>query len=249
MAFLGGPIPLIGVGGRGAVASGVTNSFATNRFSPLATNAINTTVNVGLSAALGDDISRAIGLDLTAGQNILRTQVTPYLTSGAVQSLNQSVSNSLQGLGIAAPVVSQIFGQATTALGQTILGGLFGVGGSWTGVSAPTQQWPGAGAEPQANYGGSAFSTGQGGPDVIFSIQPANRGPQLSGLNLAPQSFLQGLSYTKVATNAFTDKAPSLTGSAYSASFLAKTESMGFSTSTKFSPSTLTYGGSNGFSL
>ena len=238
MAFLGGPVPLIGVGGNG-----------TSRFTPFATNAINTTVNVGLNAALGDDISRAIGVDLTAGQNILRTQVTPYLTSGVVQSLNQSVSNSLQGLGIAAPVVSQIFSQASTALGQTFLGGLFGVGGSWNGVSSPTQQWPGASGEPKANYGASAYSTGSGGPDVIFSIQPANRGPQLSGLNLSPQSFLQGTSYTTVATNAFTDKAPSLTGSAYSASFLAKTESMGFSPNTTFQPSTLTYGGTNGFSL
>lgn len=249
MAFAGGQIPLIGVGlgGLTGVNGGGSGVGGGGFGRPLVNNAINTAVNVGLSTALGDSISQSIGLDLTAGQNILKTQVTPFLTTGVTQALNQTVSNSLGGLGPAAPVVSQIFSQATTALGLSFLGGLFGVQGSWNGVSSPTRQWPGAGSEPDANYGSSNFSGGTGGPDVIFSIRPANQGPQLTG----SEAFsVSDLSPTTVALNAFTGTPPNITGDAYSPAFLAKAESMGFSSSlSTIDTSGLTLGGNNGFSL
>jgi len=215
MAFEGGAIPLIGV-----ASSAVT------------TNAINTSVNVGLSSVLGESISRDIGLDLTAGQDILKSQISPFLTSTLTQSLNQVVSNSLGGLGPAAPVLSQVFGQATTALGLNFLGGLGGGSGVWEGVSEPTQQWPGAGGDTEtpANYGGSAFSTGSGGPDVVFSIQPANQGPQLTGSPLGGSGNSAGGGSTPVTlpiTN-YTTEVPSSAGGAFNAGFTAKAESMGF---------------------
>ena len=230
MAFTSGPIPLIGIS-----------------TAPFANNAINTTLNVGLSSVLGETVSKEVGLDLTAGSNILKSQVTPFLTASVSQALNQQVSQSLRGAGPLGPALSQIAAQATTALGQNILGGLFGAtSGSWNGVSDPTQQWPGAGGnESEANYSGKAYTTGTGGPDVVFSIQPANAGPQSFGSG----AFDTSLAFTSMPLNNYTDNLPNSTSKAFDPAFTAKAQSMGFNYGNGYGDFKTNFGGDYGFTV
>jgi hypothetical protein len=54
---------------------------------------------------------------------------------------------------------------------------------SSTGTGYGNKTFPGAGSEPPADYsGGNAYTLGSNGGDVVFSIQPANQGPQAFGL-------------------------------------------------------------------
>ncbi len=228
MAFTPGKIPLIGISSE-----------------PYVSNAINTTLNVGLSSALGDAVSNEVGLDLAVGSNILKSQITPFLTVDVSQALNRSVSSALQNAGPLGPALSQIAGQTVTALGQNILGGIFGLaGGSWDGVPDPTQQWPGAGGnEGEANYAGRAYTTGTGGPDVVFSIQPANQGPQAFG----SQAFDTSLAFTSMPLTDYTEFAPDFTSKAFDPAFTAKTQSMGFDYGSSYGNFKTDFGGVNGF--
>lgn len=230
MAFLGGAIPLIGV-----------------PTSPIVNNAINTTLNVGLSTVLGQSVSKEVGLDLTAGNNILKSQVTPFLTASVSQALNQQVSQSLQGAGPLGPVLSQISSQTVTALGQGLLGLIGGGnGGSWNGVSDPTQQWPGAGEnESEVNYAGRAYTTGTGGPDVVFSIQPANAGPQSFG----SAAFDTPFTSTSLPLTSYTDNLPNFTSKAFDPAFTAKAQSMGFDYGSSFGDFKTDFGGNYGFTV
>jgi len=228
MAFLGGAIPLIGIS-----------------TAPLVSNAVNTTLNVGLSSALGEAVSKEVGLDLTAGSNILKTQVTPFLTAEVSQSLNRTVSSTLQNAGPLAPALAKISSQVVTSFGQNVLGGLFGSStGSWDGVSDPTQQWPGAGGdESTASYSGRAYTTGTGGPDVVFSIQPANAGPQTFGsLNIDTS-----LAFSSMPLTNYTDKLPNFVSKAYAPSFTSKVQSMGFDYGYGYGDFSTNFGGVNGF--
>lgn len=232
MSFLGGSVPLIGV---------LTG--------PLTNNAINQTVNVGLGSVLGESLSQEIGLDL-ASEGILASQATPFMTAGISQAVNQTIANTLQSAGPLAPVLSQITSQGLTALGQNFLGGLTGISGSWDGVSSPTQQWPGAGgAEPAAEYGSSIFSPGTGGPDVIFSLQPANQTTLEYGSFYVDDSIVP----TTLPWGDFsTDSLPDYTSAAYGPAFTTKAQSMGFDYGSTILDSESFFsgaGGINGFSF
>jgi hypothetical protein len=262
--FQGGRIPLIGVPTRdvtqplvaGSVAAagvGVTNPVTQQAISQFGTPA----VNVALGALLGNEVSQAMGVDISAGAQVLSTQIGPFVSSAAAGAVSESVRNALQGSGLAGQFIGLAAGQATFALTQGIydtllggpisglLGGLTGTG-IWNGVGVPTQQWPGAANEPPANYNQSAYSLGSGGPDVVFSIQPANQGPQAFGL----ASIELPETVTSMPLNSFTEKIPNYAGKAYDAAFSTKLDSMGFNfNSVQFDASSLQLGGTNGFNI
>ena len=90
--------------------------------------------------------------------------------------------------GVATGLVSQI--------SNNLLGGAFG--GATGGFGSSYKTFPGGSdSDPEANYGGKAFTLGLNGSDVVFSLQPANQGPQAFGL-------AQGVSFpTSITTLPF----------------------------------------------
>lgn len=263
--YEGGRIPLIGVpaqdvtqpliaGSVAAAGVGVTNPVTQQAISQFGVP----TVNVALGTLLGSEVSEAMGVDISAGAQVLTTQISPFVSTVAAAEVSTSVSNALQGSGLAGQFLGLAAGQATFALTQGIYDTLFGglvsdlLGGltgttSWNGVGEPTQQWPGAGSEPNANYNGSSYSLGSGGPDVIFSIQPANQGPQAFGLESIdlPETF------TTMPLNNFTTTVPNNFSPAFDAAFNTKIQSMGlgYGSSQDYLVQPTITGGTNGFAF
>jgi hypothetical protein len=189
---IGGPLNMIGINAEfvsnlvtTSVSSGVAQSFRgvggqsflTQAGQAIVSNAASNVVNIGINSLLGTEVAGASGLQLNTGANILASTVTPYVTSSLAGGVNQAIQNSLRSAGPIGPVLSQIgtglVNQAFNGLTNLITGattpGLGGLG---------TKAFPGAGNEPSANYsGGSAYTLGTNGPDVIFSIRAANSGP------------------------------------------------------------------------
>lgn len=199
MAFTGGAIPLIGIPGtaitgaaRQAVSQNLSSSvpYFGNSLAQIAGSATEAILNVGISQVLGTEVAGQSGFDLTAGQNFLQSQITPFLTNTLSTGVNTFISNSLSNAGPLAPILGNVAGQVVSNLAQSLLPGLGGaVGGALGGggTTGASQRFPGAGAEGEepANYSGKAYTLGTGGPDVKFSIRPANSGPQSFGLDSA----------------------------------------------------------------
>ena len=217
-SFAGGPIPFAGVpvGGAGGNGQGF--------------------VNVGLSQALGSNLSQQSGVNLAGGQNVLQTQLIPLISAGASNQLNDAVQSTLGSVG---SLTSILPGASFLGGGGLMGGGGFGIGsilggggellaGAGAGVGsllagfgsgvgsilgglgggggAPdTKVWPGGGGNGPSDYGGFMHNLGQNGPDVVFSIVPANSGPQTAGLNSALSNPVVP---TKLPTNVFTNTVP-----------------------------------------
>ena len=143
-------------------------------------------INVGLNSALGSKINGVSGLSLTSGSNFLASTITPLVTSTLSAEVNKTIDKTLQSAGPFAPLLSQI----TTGLvsqGVAGLNNLFGNGGGGAAPgSSGSKAFPGAGNEPNAEYaGGGTYTLGTNGRDVVFSIRPANEGPQSEGVELS----------------------------------------------------------------
>lgn len=174
----------------------------------IATNVI----NIGLNSALGASIQSSSGLSLTSGSNFLAATVTPYVTNSLAAGINQTIGNTLQAAGPFQPLLSQITTNLTDR-GVAGLNNLFGNGGNASPVgSTGTKAFPGAGNEPGAEYsGGGAYSLGTNGKDVVFSIRPANDGPQSEGIELSqsgifspttiPYNDLASIGYGSIGAN------------------------------------------------
>ena len=199
MAFEGGPIPVLGItssfltqlgtqtaqigvqGAIGQVWQGAGQSFFGSAGQSLAGNLAGSAVNIALNSVLGTQVPGPAGLNLTSGANLLASTVTPFITSNVAAGINQSIQQSLQSAGP--------FGPALSTLGTGLVNQVFnGLGASIFGAATPGignadnfKMFPGGGGEPDADYGGSAYTL----TDVVFSIQPANQGPQTFGLNQA----------------------------------------------------------------
>ena len=213
MAFFeGGKIPLIGVTPQnlanttskalisvaqnqinqatGQVFQGSGQSFLAGAGQTIVSEVATNVLKVGLNSVLGSQITGVSGIDLSSGGTILASVITPSVTSGLSSLINQGISNSLQSAGPFGPVLSQIGTTVTTGLISSLFGGL---GGGGAGAATPAvagggntgnKRFPGAGDEPKADYGGGGtYTLGSNGSDVVFSLQPANQGPQLSGQN------------------------------------------------------------------
>jgi hypothetical protein len=132
-------------------------------------------INIGLNSALGTSVVGPQGFSLNSGANILASTVTPYVTGAVAAGINQSINNSLKSAGAFGPVLSNLgtslVNQAFGGISNAILGG--------TDTATNYKMFPGGGGtgEAPADYGGSSYTL----DDVVFSLQPANQGPQAFG--------------------------------------------------------------------
>jgi hypothetical protein len=202
--FAGGPIPFAGVPVAGPGGNG--QGF----------------VNIGLSQQLGNNLSQQSGINLSSGANVLQSQLTPLISAGSSNQLNDSVLNTMGSLGGVGSLTSilpsagflgggglmggggfgvgNILGGAGLGAGELLAGAGAGVGSLLSGLGsglggllggmgggggANNKIWPGGGGNGPSDYGGFMHNLGQNGPDVVFSIVPANNGPQTAGLSSA----------------------------------------------------------------
>jgi hypothetical protein len=123
-------------------------------------------------------------LKLTSGANILASTITPFVTGAVAAGINQNIQQSLSSAGPFGAALSTLgtglVNQAFNSIGNSIFSGA-----SSGATGSNYKSFPGAGDEPPADYGGSSYTLGPTGGDVVFSIQPANQGPQAFGINEA----------------------------------------------------------------
>lgn len=159
----------------GQVWKGSGQSFFASAGQSLAGNLAGSAVNIVLNSAFKTNVPGPAGFSLDSGQNILASTITPYVTGAISAGINQQIQKSLQSAGPFGPALSSLgSGLVNQALGS-ITGSIFGsaVGNNATNY----KMFPGGGDESKADYGGSAYTTN----DIVFSLQPANQGPQSSG--------------------------------------------------------------------
>ena len=186
MAFEGGPISLVGVVpaltqaaslGLSQVFQGSGQSFFAGAGQALAGQA----VNVALNSVFGSQVTGPNGVKLDSGSNLLATSITPFIKNSVAAGINQSIQQSLESSGPFGPVLSS----SVTSTAKQLFGGSgSAVARETTGTNFGNKTFPGAGSEPPADYaGGKSYTLGSTGGDVVFSIQPANQGPQATGLS------------------------------------------------------------------
>ena len=225
MAFQGGSIPTLGItssylaqlgtvtGQTGAslalgqVWQGAGQSFYGKAGQALVGNLAGSAVNIALNTKLGTQVPGPGGFNLTSGANILASTVTPFVTGALAAGINQSINQSLQSAGPFGSILSQVGTSLATQAFQGIGNAIFGPAAG--GLSQSYKTFPGAGNEPAANYaGGNSYTLGPNGSDVVFSLQPANKGPQSFGLS---QIFSDPKSITTLPFSQLT-KMPLLAG-------------------------------------
>lgn len=192
VAFEGGPLSTVGITpsyitqlatqtassgvpqALGQVWQGSGQSFFGSAGQALGGALAGSAINIGLNSVLGTDVVGPQGLKLNSGANILASTITPYVTSSVAAGINQSINNSLKSAGAFGPILSNLgsslVNQAFNGLGNAILGS--------TTTATNYKMFPGGGGEPAADYGGSSYTL----TDVVFSLQPANQGPQAFGI-------------------------------------------------------------------
>lgn len=147
---------------------------------------VSNVINIGISSALSSQIQGTSGLNLTNGSNFLASTITPLVTSTLAAGINQTIGQTLQAAGPFQPLLSQIsanlVNRGIAGINNLLAGG---TGGEAAGISG-TKAFPGAGNEPNAEYAsGGTYTLGTNGRDVVFSIRPANEGPQSEGVELS----------------------------------------------------------------
>jgi hypothetical protein len=222
--FAGGPIPMAGVPVEKAGGNGT--GF----------------VNVGVNQSLGSNLSKQSGINLAGGQNVLKSQLTPLIsaklsnqlsktvekTAGSVGSLNKALPSSpfLGGggqMGGGGFGIGNVLGGGGFGGGGGLGGGIGGflsglggggglLGGMGGGGGGGNKVWPGGGGSGPSNYGGFMHNLGPNGSDVVFSIVPANNGPQTQGLQSA---ISNPTTATTLPTNNFTNQVPSTASPAF----------------------------------
>ena len=220
MAFQGGPLNLIGASfltqtatqaasaGFTQVFQGSGQSFFGSAGQALAGNLAGSAVNVALNSVFKTQVTGPGGIKLDSGANILASTITPFVTSTVAAGINQSIQKSLKSAGPFGPVLSTLATSTVNRLFNGLSNSL--TAASSTGTDYGNKTFPGAGSEPEAYYaGGKSYTLGPTGGDVVFSIQPANQGPQASGSSEAANS---PTSSTTVASNQLTSM-PTTAGS------------------------------------
>lgn len=195
MAFQGGPISTVGITPAfitqlatqtassgvpqilGQVFQGAGQSFYGQAGQALGGALAGSAINIALNTALGTQVVGPQGLSLNSGANLLASTITPYVTGSLAAGINQSIQQSLQSAGAFGPILAnfgtQFVSQAFNGATDLIFGG--------ANQGPNFKMFPGGGGEPNADYGGRAYTL----DDVVFSIQPANQGPQAFGLDQA----------------------------------------------------------------
>ena len=224
MAFIPGALNTIGINspfitqtltqaasaGFTQVYQGSGQSFFGSAGQALAGNLAASSINIALNSRLGTQVAGPQGLNLTSGANLLASTITPYVTSQVAAGINQSIQSSLKSAGAFGPVLSTLgtsfVNQSFQGLTNSIFNNATGTG---NGNATNYKMFPGGGisGESKADYGGgSAYTL----TDVVFTLRPANRGPQQSGLEQAtndPKSPTTVSANQRTATN-YTVKNP-----------------------------------------
>jgi len=130
-------------------------------------------INIGLNSQLGTSVVGPQGLKLNSGANILASTITPYVTSSVAAGINQNINKSLKSAGAFGPILSSLGTTLTNKVFNGTSNAIFGA----TNTSTNYKMFPGGGGEPPADYGGKTYTLNE----VVFSIQPANQGPQAFG--------------------------------------------------------------------
>jgi hypothetical protein len=193
MAFQGGPLATIGITpsfitglatqtassgvsqALGQVWQGSGQSFFGAAGQALGGALASSAINIGLNSALGTNVVGPQGLSLTSGANFLASTITPYVTSSVAAGINQNIQKSLQSAGPFGTVLSNL----GTSLVDQAFGGITNAIFAGTDTATNYKMFPGGGGtgEAPADYGGSSYTL----DDVVFSLQPANQGPQAFG--------------------------------------------------------------------
>ncbi len=203
-SFIGGPIPLASVPVSESTSQGT-------QFSQ---------VNVGLSQFLGNSISKQSGLNLSSGLNLQQSQLTPLISPRYSNEMKGTTNNTFSSIGSFSSILPKLpqfsSGFGGSGLGNSgggdFLSGL-GLGGGLGAASAVASKlWPGGGGNGPSNYGGFMHNLGPNGADVVFSLVPANNGPQTQGLQTAVSNPTLS---TTLPTNNFTNQVPSTASPAF----------------------------------
>jgi hypothetical protein len=197
MAFQGGVLQTIGITPQfisqlGTVAAssvgtqlfqGAGQTFYGQAGQTLVNNVASNVINIGLNSALGTSVASASGFDLSNGANLLASTITPALTGALAGGINQSINSALKNAGPFGSVLGQVGSSLVNQAANTLTNNIFGgaLGGGVGGGSPPSKLYPGGGGEPASDYENVAYTTN----DIVFSIQPANQGPQTFGLSSA----------------------------------------------------------------
>lgn len=139
-------------------------------------------IGVAVNQVFGAQVASSLGLNPTLDSSFLGDVLSPVLSTGVglvSQVVGDTISNS-KALGPFGPFVGDLAESVITSLGNDLTRSLFGGGedgGEGTGGDLSSVWFPGAGGDDQgewaADYGDSTFSSGMGGPDVVFSIRSA----------------------------------------------------------------------------
>lgn len=240
MAFEGGPLATVGITpsfitqlatqtassgvpqALGQIWQGSGQSFFGSAGQALGGALAGSAVNIALNSALGTNVVGPQGLSLTSGANLLASTVTPYVTGAVAAGINQSINNSLKSAGSFGPILSNL---GTSLVNQAFNGFTNAITGATTpgtGNAINYKMFPGADGigEVPAFYGGAGSYTLT---DIIFSLQPANQGPQTFG-------DAQAVNDPKIATTAAINQVAGNSGAVQSATATAanavKTEKM-----------------------
>jgi len=220
MAFQGGPLSTVGITpayvtqlatqtgssgvpqALGQIWQGSGQSFYGAAGQALGGALAGSAINIGLNSALGTSVVGPQGLKLNSGANILASTITPYVTSSVAAGINQSINTSLKSAGPFGPILSNLGTTLTNQVFNGFSNAIFGA----TDTATNYKMFPGGGGEAPADYGGSSYTLNE----VVFSIQPANQGPQAFGL---AQSYSLPKSITTLPFNQLSSM-PLLAGSA-----------------------------------
>ena len=163
----------------GQVWQGSGQSFFGSAGQALAGGLAGSAVNIALNSALGTNVVGPQGFSLNSGANILASTVTPYVTGAVAAGINQQIQQSLKGAGAFGPILTNVGTQLVNQAANGITNAIFGAAnpGAGGGNATNYKMFPGGGGEPPADYGGSSYTL----TDVVFSLRPANQGPQAFG--------------------------------------------------------------------
>jgi hypothetical protein len=161
----------------GQVWQGAGQSFFGSAGQALGGALAGSAVNIALNSAFGTNVPGPQGLSLNSGANILASTLTPYVTGAVAGGINQQIQQSLKNAGPFGPILSSL----GTGLVNQAIGGITNsiFGAATPGSGENYKMFPGGGGpgEAPADYGGRSYTL----DDVVFSLQPANQGPQAFG--------------------------------------------------------------------
>lgn len=182
-------------------------------------------VNIALNSAFNTNVPGPQGFTLDSGKNILASVVTPYVTSSVSAGINQNIQQSLQNAGPFGPILSGIGTGLVNQATQGITNAIFGAASQGSGPNY--KMFPGAdgiGEVPAVYNDGGAYTL----TDIVFSIQPANQGPQTFG---DQQATSDPKTATTTATNQVAGSSGTAQSGAVTASNTLKAEKMAVGTS------------------